>query len=83
MTTNPRSVNPPADFRIVTEEVRQALYEKYDFFKPDTPVESTCDVEELLQRGKSRNRKTTEQNCLNVSDEVELSWFCWLFLIFF
>lgn len=66
------SVNPPTDFRIVTEEVRQALYTKYDSFKAETPIGSTCDVAELLQRGRSRNRKTTEQNCLNTTIRLVL-----------
>jgi len=65
--TQSRMVGQPQDFRVVTDEVRAALYNKYESFKNDPLVSSTCDVQELLQRGKARHRKTTEQNCLNTS----------------
>ncbi|CAK8671980.1 uncharacterized protein LOC143465787 isoform X2 [Clavelina lepadiformis] len=56
--------NAPSDFRIITNEYRESLYQRYPI-KPETPMRATCLAAELLQRGKSRKRKSTEQNALN------------------
>nr|XP_002124696.1 uncharacterized protein LOC100183008 isoform X1 [Ciona intestinalis] len=64
-TTGLRTVNPPPDFRIVTEAYRKSLYMKHSRIKEENPISATGTVAELLQRGKSRKRKSTEQNALN------------------
>nr|CAB3220440.1 AF4/FMR2 family member 4 [Phallusia mammillata] len=55
----------PPDFRIVTEQFRQNLYMRYPEIKPESPEAANCTANELLQRGKSRKRKSVEQNTLN------------------
>uniref|UniRef100_H2ZI88 Uncharacterized protein n=1 Tax=Ciona savignyi TaxID=51511 RepID=H2ZI88_CIOSA len=76
-----RTVNPPPDFRIVTESYRKSLYVKHPRIKEEPPITATGTVAELLQRGKSRKRKSTEQNALNntirlILDMMEITDSC-------
>nr|XP_039267137.1 zinc finger and BTB domain-containing protein 22-like isoform X1 [Styela clava] len=49
----------------ITPEHLEYLYQKYPEIKKEPPVSGSCDVMQLLQHGKARQRKSSEQNALN------------------
>lgn len=49
----------------ITSDHMEHLYKKYPEIKKEPPVGGTCDVMQLLQHGKARQRKSSEQNALN------------------
>lgn len=49
----------------ITPEHMEYLYQKYPEIKKEPTVTGTCDVMQLLQHGKARQRKSSEQNALN------------------